>query len=118
CGLRGVPGEGGERALLVVQRSVPRRLAAAADRTEHTSVLRTAGTHAVAVMGAAGLPDPHAANHVMEGSAHGGPIEVAQANDVAPFLCQVTTAMAHVAATRTRLAEAGPYPANAGARER
>src|SRR5213596_1616829 len=35
-----VPAEGRERALLVLQRSVPPRLARSADRTEHTTVLR------------------------------------------------------------------------------
>src|SRR5213596_2587635 len=34
-----VPAEGRERALLVLQRSVPPRLARSADRTEHTTVL-------------------------------------------------------------------------------
>src|SRR6059058_4894488 len=46
-----VPLEGRERALLILQRSVPPRLARAADRTDETAVLRVAGAHAVAVMG-------------------------------------------------------------------
>src|SRR5437867_4963165 len=102
---------------MLLQRSVPPRLARSTDRTEDTTVLRLAGTHAVAVMGAAGLPVPHVPNRVMEGSAHGAAIEVARTSDVAPFLFQVTTAMDQVESVRTRLVEAGAYLANADALE-
>ncbi len=112
-----VPAEGRERALMLLQRSVPPRLARSTDRTEDTTVLRLAGAHAVAVMGAAGLPVPHVPNRVMEGSAHGAAIEVARTSDVAPFLFQVTTAMDQVESVRTRLVEAGAYLANADALE-
>src|SRR3989449_11236565 len=57
-----VPAEGRERTLAVLQRSVPPRLARAADRTDDTAVLRLAGAHAVAVMGAACRAAPHTAN--------------------------------------------------------
>src|SRR5881396_4037589 len=40
-----VPAEGRERALAILQRSVPRRLARSSDRTEDTAVLRVAGAH-------------------------------------------------------------------------
>src|SRR5213595_427519 len=62
-----VPLEGRERAWLILQRSVPPRLARAADRTAELAVVRIAGAHAVAVMGASGLPVPHVPNHTMEG---------------------------------------------------
>src|SRR6058998_2997751 len=47
---------------------------------------------ALAVMGAAGVPVPHAANHAMEGSAGGIALEVARTTDVAPFVFQLTMA--------------------------
>src|SRR6266513_5859506 len=40
-----VPAEGRERALAILQRSVPPRLARSSDRTGDTSVLRIAGAH-------------------------------------------------------------------------
>src|SRR5256885_8052664 len=61
-----VPFEGRERALTILQRSVPPRLARSADRSEDSAVLRLAGAHAVAVMGAAGLAVPHGANRAIE----------------------------------------------------
>ena len=112
-----VPAEGRERALAILQRSVPPRLARSADRTADTTVLRLAGAHAVAVMGAAGLPVPHAANRVMESSAGGVALEVARTSDVAPFVFQVTVAAAHTEPVRTRLIEAGAYSTNADALE-
>jgi len=112
-----VPAEGRERALAILQRSVPPRLARSADRTADTTVLRLAGAHAVAVMGAAGLPVPHAANRVMESSAGGVALEVARTSDVAPFVFQVTLAAEHTEPVRTRLIEAGAYSTNADALE-
>ncbi|PYO89344.1 MAG: hypothetical protein DMD66_05530 [Gemmatimonadetes bacterium] len=112
-----VPAEGRERALAILQRSVPPRLARSADRTADTTVLRLAGAHAVAVMGAAGLPVPHAANRVMENSAGDVAFEVARTSDVAPFVFQVTVAAAHTEPVRTRLIEAGAYSTNADALE-
>ncbi len=112
-----VPGEGRDRALAILQRAVPPRLARSTDRTEDTAVLRLAGAHAVAVMGAAGMPVPNVANRVMEGSTHGAAIEVARTSDVAPFLFQVTTATDHIESIRRRLVEAGAYAATADALE-
>ena len=60
-----VPVEGRERAAVILQRSVPPRLARSADRTGELAVVRVAGAHAVAVMGATGLPVPHVPNHAM-----------------------------------------------------
>src|SRR6266446_6327215 len=98
-----VPAEGRERALAILQRSVPPRLARSADRTDDTTVLRLAGPHAAAVMGAAGLPVPHAANRVMESSAGDIALEVARTSDLAPFIFQVTVAAEHTEPIRTRL---------------
>jgi len=112
-----VPAEGRERALAILQRSVPPRLARSTDRTADTTVLRLAGAHAVAVMGAAGLPVPHAANRVMESSAGDVALEVARTSDVAPFIFQVTVAAEHAEPIRTRLIEAGAYSTNADALE-
>src|SRR5213593_3538687 len=102
-----VPVEGRERAMTILQRSVPPRLARSSDRTDDTTVLRIAGAHAVAVMGAAGIPVPHAANRVMEASAGGIALEVARTSDVAPFVFQVTVAADQVAAIQRRLVDAG-----------
>src|SRR5256885_13187391 len=104
-----VPAEGRERALTVLQRSVPPRLARSSDRTEDTALLRIAGAHAVAVMGAAGFPVPHASNRVLEGSVSGIALEVARTSDVAPFVFQVTVAAGQLAAMQRRLVDAGAH---------
>src|SRR5213593_2545603 len=87
-----VPLEGRERALVILQRSVPPRLARSADRTGQTAVLRVAGAHAVAVMGAAGIPIPQAPNHAIEASVGGVTLEIARTSDATPppFLFQIT----------------------------
>jgi folate-binding protein YgfZ len=112
-----VPVEGRERALTILQRSVPPRLARSSDRTEDTAALRIAGAHAVAVMGAAGVPVPHAANRVMEGSAGGIALEVARSSDVAPFVFQVTMAADQVVAVQRRMIDAGAHAATPEALE-
>src|SRR3989454_4298846 len=103
--------EGRERALTILQRSVPPRLARSSDRTDDTAVLRIAGAHAVAVMGAAGVPVPHAPNRVMEASAGGIALEVARTGDVAPFVVQLTVAADQGAAMQRRLVDAGAHAA-------
>src|SRR2546427_6597019 len=100
-----VPRGGRERGIMILQRSAPPRLARSSDRTEGTAVLRIAGAHAVAVMGAAGFPVPHASNRVMEGSAGETPLEVARTSDVAPFVFQVTMATEHLGAVQRRLVD-------------
>jgi len=108
-----VPAEGRERALGILQRSVPPRLARSSDRTGETAVLRIAGAHAVAVMGAAGVTIPPAANHVVETS----PLEVARTSDIAPFLFQVTMPSEQLAAVKRRLVDAGAHAATSEALE-
>jgi folate-binding protein YgfZ len=108
-----VPAEGRERALGILQRSVPPRLARSSDRTGETAVLRIAGAHAVAVMGAAGVPIPPTANHVVETS----PLEVARTSDIAPFLFQVTMPTEQLATVKRRLVDAGAHAATSEALE-
>jgi len=112
-----VPVEGRERALTILQHSVPPRLARSSDRTENTAALRIAGAHAVAVMGAAGMPVPHAANRVMEGSAGGIALEVARTSEVAPFVFQITVAANQVVAVQERMIDAGAHAATREALE-
>ncbi|HLZ44096.1 MAG TPA: hypothetical protein VKQ05_00280 [Gemmatimonadales bacterium] len=112
-----VPAEGRDRALAVLQHSVPPRLAKSSDRTGELAVLRVAGAHAAAVLGAAGIPVPHGANRVVEGSAAGSPVEVARAGDLAPFVFQITATPQNEPGVRERLVDAGAYPADAAALE-
>ena len=114
-----IPMDGRERTLALLQRSIPPRLARFADRTDDTAVLRVAGGsgHAIAIIGAAGLPVPPVPNHVVEGSVDGVPVEVARASELAPFVFQITVATAHVEAIQTRLAAAGAYGSSADALE-
>jgi folate-binding protein YgfZ len=102
-----VPGEGRERAATILQRSVPPRLARTADRTADTAVLRVAGAHAVAILGAAGLPAPPHTGHAIETTLDDVPLEIARATDRAPFVFQITVAMEHQAAVIARLVRKG-----------
>src|SRR5213078_2303251 len=106
-----VPAEGRERAMIILQRSVPPRLARSTDRTGDTAVLRVAGAHAVAVMGAAGFPLPPAPNHAVAGSVGGVAIEVARTSDVAPppFVFKISLAADQREAMQERLVAAGAY---------
>ena len=112
-----VPLEGRERAWLILQRSVPPRLARAADRTAELAVVRIAGAHAVAVMGASGLPVPPVPNHTMEGVVAGVAVEVARTGDAAPFVFQVTVTADQLTAIRNRLIGAGAHAASSEALE-
>ena len=112
-----VPIEGRERALAILQRSVPPRLARTVDRTADTSVLRVAGAHAIAVMGAAGLPIPPAATHVIETTVGDITLEVARVGEQAPFVFQITTAAEHRDAVQARLTKAGAHAASAAGLE-
>ncbi|HEY7194366.1 MAG TPA: glycine cleavage T C-terminal barrel domain-containing protein [Gemmatimonadales bacterium] len=109
--------EGRERALLILQRSVPPRLARSVDRTSELAVMRVAGAHAVAVVGATGLPVPHVSNHAVDGVVAGVPVEVARTSDVAPFVFQVTTARDQLDAIKNRLIGAGAHAASSEALE-
>lgn len=112
-----VPAEGRERAVAILQRSIPPRLARFQDRTEDLGVLRVAGAHAVAVLGAAGLPVPHGPNRVLEGTAGEIPVEVARASELAPFVFQLTAASEQRDALRRRLVNARAHSASPDALE-
>ena len=112
-----VPGEGRERALAILQRSVPPRLARVVDRSADTSVLRVAGAHAVAVLGAAALPVPQGPNRVLEATVGDMPLEIARAGDQAPFVFQITTGGEHRDAVQSRLVKSGAHAATGAALE-
>jgi folate-binding protein YgfZ len=104
-----VPQEGRERALDILRRSVPPRLARSTDRSDDTTVLRVAGAHAVAVLGAAGIPVPHGPNHVMEATLGDTALEAARTGDQAPFVFQFTVPREHMHALQQRLVNAGAF---------
>lgn len=112
-----VPVEGRERARAIFERSIPPRLARFEDRSDDLSVLRLAGAHSVAVMGAAGLPVPPGPSRTVEGKAGDIAVEVARASELAPFVFQITTAGPHRAALQQRLAGAGAHRASPDALE-
>ena len=112
-----VAAEGRERALGVFQRSIPPRLARFEDRSATLSVLRVAGAHGVAVMGAAGIPVPHGPGRAVEGKAGDVPVEVARASDAAPFVFQITALAEQRDAVHERLVKAGAHRASADALE-
>ena len=114
-----VPVEGREQTLALLQRSIPPRLARFADRTDQTAVLRIAGGggHAIAFIGAAGLPVPAVPSHVVEGHLGGTVVEVARTHELAPFVFQITVPRNQLDAIQSRLIGAGGYGANADALE-
>jgi folate-binding protein YgfZ len=114
-----VPAEGRERAVKILQHSVPPRLARTVDRTADYAVLRVAGAHAVAILGAAGLPAsaPANAGHVVEAMVNDIPIEIARASERAPFVFQITVAIEHQEAVVDRLVRGGAGVADAAALE-
>ena len=112
-----VPSEGRERALAILQRSVPPRLARASDRSADTAVLRVAGAHAVAVLGAAGVSVPHGANRALETTLGTVPVEIARTADQASFVFQITVPSDQRAAVEQRLTAAGAHRASAAALE-
>jgi tRNA-modifying protein YgfZ len=112
-----VPAEGRARALAIFERSIPPRLARFEDRTDASAVLRVAGAHSVAVMGAAGFPMPPAASRVVEGRVGDVEVEVARAGDSAPFVFQITAASEQRPTLRQRLVGAGAHGATANALE-
>lgn len=112
-----VPAEGRERALGILQRSVPPRLARSVDRSADTAVLRVAGAHAAAVLGATGLPLPHGPNHVIESTVGDIPFEIARAADDAPFVFQIAVSSEHQREVQRRLVSGGAHSTSAAALE-
>ena len=114
-----VPREGQERAAALLHRSVPPRLARTVDRTADCAVLRVAGAHAVAILGAAGLPVPPHAGHAVEATLGEGdvPLEIARATELAPFTFQITAAAEHQEVLLDRLVRGGAAVTDAAALE-
>jgi folate-binding protein YgfZ len=112
-----VPDEGRERALEILQRSVPPRLARSVDRSADLVALRVAGAHALSIIGAAGLPQPHGSGHVREADVRGIPVEIARASDQAPFVFQITVPVEHSDVIQTKLVENGALSATPAALE-
>ena len=110
------PLEGREPALAILQRSIPPRLARTTDRTGDTAVLRIAGAHAGAVAAAAGLPVPPLPGRVVESTA-GMPVEVARANEHAPFVLQVSVAAEDAEKVVAKLTHAGAHAVGPAALE-
>jgi folate-binding protein YgfZ len=112
-----VPAAGRERALSLLTRSVPPRLARTTDRTSEQVVLRLTGAHATVIAEAARLPTPPAPGHVSVIPVDGAPCEFAHAGDGAPFALQLTAAAADVARITSRLTQAGAVAASGQALE-
>lgn len=112
-----VPAEGRERALGIFQRSIPPRLARFEDVSGALGVLRVAGAHSVAVLGAAGLPVPPAPSRLIEKAGGEIPVEIARAPDNAPFVFQITCAAGQREDLLQRLVAAGAHGASAAALE-
>jgi len=115
-----VPSEGQERAAAILHRSVPPRLARTVDRSDDSVVLRVAGGHAVAILGASGLPVPPHGGHAVEATVDDMPdmtLEIARASDRAPFVFQITAAAEHREALVDRLIRGGAAVADAAALE-
>ena len=111
------PGGGAERALALLARSVPPRLARTTDRTADLVVLRLAGAHATAIAEAARIPVPAAAGRVTLATVDGAPCEIARAGEGAPFTLQIGLAPADAARIAARLTQAGAVAALAPALE-
>lgn len=108
--------EGRARALAIFQRSIPPRLARFEDRTAPSGVLRVAGAHSVAVLGAAGFPVP-APGRAVESTVGEIAVEVARASDSAPFVFQIIAASEHRETLQRRLVGAGAHSATTDALE-
>lgn len=114
-----VPAAGGgrERALAVLTRSVPPRLARTTDRTGEQAVLRLSGAHALAIAEAARIPTPTATGRVITAHVDGVPCEIARAADGAPFTLQIGVPPGEAVRVAARLTQAGALGAHAPALE-
>ena len=101
--------------MAILQRSVPPRLARATERSPDLSVLRVAGAHAVAVLGAAGMPIPHNPNRALETTLGTTVVEVARTDDKASFVFQITLPSEQRGVVEQRLTSAGAHSAGTAA---
>ena len=84
-----VPAAGRERALGILMRSVPPRLARTAERSGELAVVRLTGAHALAIADAARFPTPPAPGRALTATLEGAACEIARATDDAPFVLQI-----------------------------
>jgi tRNA-modifying protein YgfZ len=84
-----VPETGRERALGILTRSVPPRLARIADRSGELAVVRLAGAHALAIAEAARLPTPSAPGRAINATLEGATCDIARTAEGAPFVLQI-----------------------------
>jgi tRNA-modifying protein YgfZ len=112
-----VASAGGERALSLLTRSVPPRLARTTDRTPDQVVLRVAGAHALAIAEAARIPTPPVPGHASVVSLDGAPCEIARPGDGAPFALQLSAAAPDAARVAARLTAAGAVAVDGSALE-
>ena len=112
-----VPAHGRERALEILTRSVPPRLARLADRTAELAVLRLTGPQALAVAEAAGLAVPSTAGRAAQAVTGDASAEVARPGDVAPFALQFSLPADRADALRERLVAGGALWADSDALE-
>jgi tRNA-modifying protein YgfZ len=112
-----VPALGCERALGILTRSVPPRLARFADRTTELAVFRLAGPRTQALAAAVGLPVPPTAGRAVQAVTGDGGVEVARPGEAAPFALQISVPVDHADALRARLVAAGALWTDADALE-
>ena len=112
-----VPAHGRERALEILTRSVPPRLARLADRTAELAVLRLTGPRAQAVADAAGLAVPSTAGRAVQAVTGDAGADVARPGDVAPFALQFSLPANRADALRERLVAGGALWADPDALE-
>src|SRR2546426_6222390 len=112
-----VPAHGRERALEILTRSVPPRLARLADRTAELAVLRLTGPRAQAVADAAGLAVTSTAGRAVQAVTGDAGADVARPGDVAPFALQFSLPANRADALRERLVAGGALWADPDALE-
>ncbi|HEY6808107.1 MAG TPA: hypothetical protein VI160_04900 [Gemmatimonadales bacterium] len=110
-----VPAAGQERALAILQRSIPPRLARVSDHSGDLATVRVAGPAALALAEAARLPVPGHAGSARDAELDGAPLQVARAPEAAPFTLQYQAAPPVVERIRNRLTAAGAVDAPATA---
>ncbi len=110
-----VPSAGQERALAILRRSIPPRLARVTDRSAELVTLRVAGPAALALAEAARLPIPGHPGSASDTEFDGSAIQAARASEVAPFTLQYQAAPDVAARIRGRLMDAGTVDAPAAA---
>jgi folate-binding protein YgfZ len=114
-----VPAVAGDRALELLTRYIPPRLARSSDRTSGLGVLRLAGPRALAIAQSAGVPLPTAPGRLLTATVAGVALEVAQPGEAGPppFALQLTAPRAALDDLAHRLVAAGARAAAAPALE-